>query len=183
MALTYPAKNALNGKFVTSTQYTNCRIPETMRKTRNASMSLSRGEVVSLYAFHRDCTADEAAAGDASGGAETVVLVEDAADFDGAMTGVAPPWERSTCKRGVSQTGKARPCWHRKRKRPKFRQRCSGRPPFPRPAPRARASPRPVSAHDAENRAPACGRLCASRQAVCALLFAGPSGARAAQPS
>lgn len=61
---TYPDKNALNGKFVTSTQYKNCMMPESMRKTRKASMVFRRIDVFSLYAFRKDSTACEAA-GDA----------------------------------------------------------------------------------------------------------------------
>lgn len=45
---TYPAKNALNGKLVTSTQYANCTMPDIIRKTRKASINLSREDVVSL---------------------------------------------------------------------------------------------------------------------------------------
>ena len=53
----HPAKNALKGKFVTRIQYRNCTIPESMRKTRNESMSFSLFDVLSEYAFHRDSTA------------------------------------------------------------------------------------------------------------------------------
>ena len=81
---TYPARNALKGKFVTSTQYTNCMIPETIRNTRNASMSLRRDEVVSLYAFQSDSTALAVALG-ASAGVGAAALVVAAADFGGAM--------------------------------------------------------------------------------------------------
>lgn len=42
----------MNGKFVTRIQYMNWMTPENMRNTRNASISLSREEVLSLYALN-----------------------------------------------------------------------------------------------------------------------------------
>ena len=55
--VTYPARNALNGKFVTRMQYKNWVMPDSMRNTKNASMSLSREDVVSLYALNSVWTA------------------------------------------------------------------------------------------------------------------------------
>ena len=43
----YPARKALKGKLVTSTQYTNWMTPERIRNTRKASMNFSRGGVES----------------------------------------------------------------------------------------------------------------------------------------
>lgn len=43
--LAKPARKALNGKLVTSTQYANCTIPENMMNTRKASINLSRSDV------------------------------------------------------------------------------------------------------------------------------------------
>ena len=54
---------------MTRMQYKNCAMPVNMMNTRNASMSFRRGEVVSLYAFRRDCSALPAAAGAGSGAA------------------------------------------------------------------------------------------------------------------
>lgn len=72
--MTYPAKNALNGKFVTSMQYKNCMMPESMRNTRKASMVLRRVDVFSLYAFRSDWIACEVA-----GGAAGLLVVAGAA--------------------------------------------------------------------------------------------------------
>ena len=47
----YPARNALKGKFVRSTQYTNWIIPESITNTRYESMSLRREGVCFWYAF------------------------------------------------------------------------------------------------------------------------------------
>lgn len=43
-----PARKALKGKLVTSIQYRNCAMPESMRNTRKVSMSFRRDGVVSL---------------------------------------------------------------------------------------------------------------------------------------
>jgi len=48
--LANPARKALKGKLVTSTQYTNWMTPDRTRKTRKASTSFKRGEVVLRYA-------------------------------------------------------------------------------------------------------------------------------------
>lgn len=48
----YPPRNALKGKFVTSMQYTNWIIPESMINKRYTSMSLRRAGVCFWYAFH-----------------------------------------------------------------------------------------------------------------------------------
>ena len=42
---------------MTRIQYRNCAIPESMRKTRNASMNFSLFDVLSEYAVHSDSTA------------------------------------------------------------------------------------------------------------------------------
>ena len=48
----YPARNALKGKFVRSMQYTNWIIPESIINTRYESTSLRRAGVCFWYAFH-----------------------------------------------------------------------------------------------------------------------------------
>ena len=53
----YPARKALKGKLVTSTQYTNWATPDRMRKTRKASMNFRREGVASRYAVQRVCSA------------------------------------------------------------------------------------------------------------------------------
>jgi hypothetical protein len=68
--MTHPARKALKGKLVTSTQYTNWITPDKTRKTRKASMDFRRAVVVSRYAAQRVCsTANDA-------GAEAVFVVE-----------------------------------------------------------------------------------------------------------
>jgi len=56
-ASTHPARKALKGKLVTSTQYTNWITPDRTRKTRKASMNFKREGVVLRYAPQRVCTA------------------------------------------------------------------------------------------------------------------------------
>jgi len=77
-----PARKALNGKFVTRTQYTNCMMPESIMKTRKASINLSRFGVLSRYAFHSESRAPETA--EALGGVVTLVRA-----FDGVLLGPA----------------------------------------------------------------------------------------------
>jgi len=55
--LANPARKALKGKLVTSTQYTNWMTPDRTRKTRKASTSFKREEVALRYAAQRVCRA------------------------------------------------------------------------------------------------------------------------------
>jgi hypothetical protein len=54
---THPARKALKGKLVTSTQYTNWMTPDRIRKTRKASTSFKREDVVLRYVPQRVCSA------------------------------------------------------------------------------------------------------------------------------
>jgi hypothetical protein len=56
-SITHPARKALKGKLVTSTQYTNWMTPDRTRKTRKASTSFKREGVVLRYADQSVCTA------------------------------------------------------------------------------------------------------------------------------
>jgi hypothetical protein len=56
-ASTHPARKALKGKLVTSTQYTNWMTPDRTRKTRKASTSFKREGVVLRYAAQSVCRA------------------------------------------------------------------------------------------------------------------------------
>ena len=64
----HPARKALKGKLVTSTQYTNWATPDRMRKTRKASMNFRREDVASRYAVQRVCNATADADAGAEGG-------------------------------------------------------------------------------------------------------------------
>jgi|SRR6267154_422017 len=75
---THPARKALKGKLVTSTQYTNWMTPDRTRKTRKASTSFKREEVVLRYAAQSVSRATFDA---------DVAVVEDVDDVD-AMVGV-----------------------------------------------------------------------------------------------
>jgi hypothetical protein len=68
---THPARKALKGKLVTSTQYTNWMTPDSTRKTRKASTVFKREGVVLRYAPQRVSSA--AFDADAAAGEEEVV--------------------------------------------------------------------------------------------------------------
>jgi len=55
--LANPARKALKGKLVTSTQYTNWMTPDRTRKTRKESTSFKREGVVLRYAVQSVCMA------------------------------------------------------------------------------------------------------------------------------
>ena len=67
----------MKGKLVTRMQYRNWMTPERMRKTRKASMNLSRDGVESMYAVQSDCRANEDGAGLGSEGACFAVFDDD----------------------------------------------------------------------------------------------------------
>lgn len=84
----YPAKKALKGKLVTSTQYTNWNTPESTINVKKASINLSRSGVFCTYDFHSADTVCDTLEGVVAGVAFAPAML--CATWNGSNEGIDP---------------------------------------------------------------------------------------------